>query len=355
MKILHIITSLQRGGAEHVLADLVKKIKPLHEQRVLFFYDGPVRHAIEQCGVPCKQIFFLFFRYDPIFCLHLFYLLVCQRPCVVLSSLWSANLFSRFYCFILRIPVINVLHAQLQHEGRFRNIIDIGTFFTAQKIVAVSPSIATSCKQKFWFVKTKLITIPNGITCPQFQVPAKRNDGLTIGAVGRLVHVKNFELLISAFALLHAQWPQTSLIIVGGGPLEKKLRSFAYELGIEQKVTFYTAHDAKDFFVHFDIFVQPSWSEGLSRALLEALSYKLPVIVSGINGRHEIILHGKNGLVINPHNVHELVESLNTLIRNEELRSRYGSAGAQLIEENYSAEHMASQYIALIESVKASL
>lgn len=351
MKILYIITSLHRGGAELVLQDIVSGLHQQYEQKVLFFYDGPVRISLEERGIGCIKVSFWWCRYDPIFCMHLLFLIIKHRPAVMVSSLWAANFFARCIGFFLAIPVINCLHAQPEHEGALRNFLDRYTFGAAHQLVAVSEELARRCKEKYQLPDQKLLVIKNGITIVRTR-DIKKNNVIKIGAVGRFVPVKNFALLIHAFHQLSHLYNHIELIIVGGGPLEQELRALITALDLNHRITLHIDQDAQLFFPHFDIFVQPSWSEGLSRALLEALAHRLPVIVSGTKKNHALIVHQQHGLIIDPSELTELIDALHVLLNNHDIRKKYAENGYNLVAEHYSVQHMIKNYKHLIDSFR---
>lgn len=353
--IVHIITGLQRGGAETVLITLATELAqaPYHyKQSVIYFKDGPLRSDLESLGIDCYKASYIstFSRIQKL------------KPDLIHSSLWSANFVARLYAKLLSIPVYCSLHNLSEHSGVFRNFIDALFPFTPTGFIAVSQEVKRSYTQ---FLPPKKITIiENGIPAapwirlcspqaaaitpppsPETVEGLTRNPGTyTIGAIGRFVPVKNYDLLLDAFALLHKDFPQTRLLLVGHGPLENSLRAQVIKLAISEAVTFIINKPAQEFYPLFDCFVQPSKHEGISIALLEALQAQLPVIVTGKNKQHNVVEDDKHGLVIEPDSIQELYLALRKYILNPELAYNHAQEGQSFINEKFSSASMAKKY-----------
>lgn len=121
----------------------------------------------------------------------------------------------------------------------------------------------------------------------QLGLPA---DALIVGCIGRLVPVKGHNVLIKAFARIAGSYPQAQVAIIGGGRSHADLGELASSLGVAEKVHFLgTRADALQYVKAFDLFVMPSYSEGLPLSLLEGLSGRLPVIGSDIDSLRPIL------------------------------------------------------------------
>jgi glycosyltransferase involved in cell wall biosynthesis len=162
-----------------------------------------------------------------------------------------------------------------------------------------------------YFPRTRIEVIPNGIT-----LPARRADGDKIIYVGRLHKVKGLDYLIEAVRGIE-NCPQ--VIIAGPGPEEGKLRQMAEGLNIRFVGE---VLEVGDIYTQGRFFVLPSVSEGLPQAILEAMSYGLPVIATKVGGVPEIIEHGKTGFLVEPRDQAELRKYMEMLIRDRDLNSR---------------------------------
>jgi rhamnosyl/mannosyltransferase len=165
-------------------------------------------------------------------------------------------------------------------------------------------------------------------------------------AVGRLVYYKGFEFLIQAMREVDA-----SLIIAGTGPLYSKLRGITSECGLTDRVVF--AGDVKDLTPYYhasDVFVLPSVarSEAFGLVQLEAMACRKPVVNTRIpTGISEASIDGLTGLSAQPADPSSLATALNKLLGDPELRYRLGDSARKRVENEFTAERMALETIAI--------
>jgi len=124
-------------------------------------------------------------------------------------------------------------------------------------------------------------------------------DQFVIGAVGRLEQEKRFDLLIQAFAALHARRPETILMIVGEGSWRKPLEDLTQNLQLQsscrllgQRLDVVALHHA------FDVFIQSSDREGSPNAVLEAMAMETPIIATDVGGTGQLITDNVEGLLV---------------------------------------------------------
>ncbi len=197
--------------------------------------------------------------------------------------------------------------------------------------------------------------IYNGVDTDAFR-PARRSSQpaeINILCVGRLIERKGQHHLLRAFAALRVQYPKCYLTLVGTGDAESSLKRLASELNISETVNFagFLAHSQMPaIYQRADIFVLPSQSEGMSIALLEALSSGLPVIVTDTGGTDELIQAGINGLIVKWGAVNELKSALTCLIQDTQRRAVMGEASRRMVLK-YSWAEIAKQYVEAMQSV----
>jgi glycosyltransferase involved in cell wall biosynthesis len=206
----------------------------------------------------------------------------------------------------------------------------------------------------------RLIVIENGIELELFEcgdvdrqqirrelkVPGNR---ILIISVGRLASEKGHSYLIDAFSQKTLNHPNVLLAIVGDGPLRGQLERQAKELGVLDRLVFLGLRDdVIDLLKSSDIYVQPSLSEGLSLALLEALAADLPIIATNIPGFVSILDDGRTALLVPPANADKLATALERLVVDGDLRIRIAKSGHELVKKRYSVEAMCQAYEHLI-------
>lgn len=364
IRLVHIISSLKIGGAEAVLIDLLRSLpQEKYDHHVIYFHDGPNRMHIHALGIPVYQVFGCVYLYDPLFWWRLYRLIKYINPDVIQSSLWAASFAARVVSLFVSVPVICTVHAELGHHGHFRNMLDYYTLSYAHAIVAVSEGVAASLvTQVHKTCAQKIVVIKNGIDVFALQQKQEQElkertalglslDHFVIGAVGRFVPVKLYDQLITACAELTKKYNHVRLVLVGMGPLEGELRAQVRRLGLEQYVVFVVGESAYGYYPLMDCFVLPSWQEGLSIALLEAMASKRACIVTSIDGIHPVIENQVNGMVILPANIPQLVDAIESIIGSESLKVQLGNNARAIVVKNFDFGCVTNSYSNLISSV----
>ena len=168
----------------------------------------------------------------------------------------------------------------------------------------------------------------------------------TILCVGRLVKRKGQDKLISALPKIKEEFPNVKLLVVGEGPLGKKLFKLVKKLGLEDNVIFtgrVSYEELPKYFRVGDIFAMPARTrnfglevEGLGIVYLEASATGLPVIVGSSGGAPDALIQGETGYVVDGRNTLEIARQISYLIRDPESARRLGAKGRDWIESNWS-------------------
>jgi len=225
--------------------------------------------------------------------------------------------------------------------------------------VAVSEEVVTGLHT--WGIPAgRIAQIPNGVDTGRFAPPTledkqRARDALGLEDanhvtvfVGRLSAVKGVDTLLRAWKNVHQVYPNARLLLLGDGPESTALQVLADELDLGQTLTFCGAQpDVLPYFQAADLFALPSVSEGLSNALLEAMSAGLPCIVSNIGGNVDLIVDGENGLLFEAGNTEQLTDALLRLYTNGTERQEFGQKARKTIEATYSMEKVAKKYVEL--------
>ena len=161
--------------------------------------------------------------------------------------------------------------------------------------------------------------------------------------VGRLAPVKGIQVLLGVMPMLRARHRGVELDIVGDGPMRSELERMARELGVSDAVRFhgYQSQQAvREFLGRADVFVLPSFAEGLPVVLMEALAAEVAAVSTHIAGIPELIEDGLTGLLVVPGSEQRLLGALDRLLADEALRRRMGRAGREKVmcEFNVHAE-----------------
>ncbi|MFZ5776640.1 MAG: glycosyltransferase family 4 protein [Bacillota bacterium] len=165
-----------------------------------------------------------------------------------------------------------------------------------------------------------------------------RPDEALIVFVGRLVPTKGVTYLLQAAARLTEIRSDFRVLIVGGGPLRERLEEEAKDRGIGHLVTFFGPvpyQQVPRILSAGDVFVAPSLDEGMPRAVLEALSMSLPVVVTDVGGNREILSGADCGYLLPPRDVEGIVEALNTLLTDRDEAAAKGRRGRVMVVQRY--------------------
>ncbi|SEM80827.1 Glycosyltransferase involved in cell wall bisynthesis [bacterium A37T11] len=128
------------------------------------------------------------------------------------------------------------------------------------------------------------------------------------------------------------------LYIGGDGQIEKLLNYINYEelKDIIEFVGWVTGKQKEDLFAECDIYILPSYNEGLPLSILEAMSYKMPIISTPVGGTPEIVEDGQNGILIEPGNKNEILNALNFFIQKPGTIALFGNKSYNMVEPYYS-------------------
>lgn len=354
--ILHLITSLKMGGAETLLCDLLERADARDvEYAVIYFHEGPNVERLQNLGISTYHIKGLVCLYDPIFFVRLLWCVRKLRPSLIHTWLWSANIAGRVAGFLCRVPVINSFHNNVDQDGSLRALFDRASYGMAHELVAVSHGVADSLKMHYNIQPARITTIQNGIDHDLVKKRAEHQDvkrfdlGLTddhfiIGSVGRFVFLKNYSLLLTAFAAIYAKYPQARLVLVGSGPEEQRLRDTADQLAIAHVVHFVTGKQSYGYYRLFDCFALSSFKEGISIALLEAMCFALPCISTHEKSNHDVIINEVNGLLVPSENTTALVAGIMRIMADKEQAAQWGKNAFATVKDVLSLDAMKKSY-----------
>ncbi|MEP7245325.1 MAG: glycosyltransferase family 4 protein [Gammaproteobacteria bacterium] len=191
--------------------------------------------------------------------------------------------------------------------------------------------------------EASVVVITNAVALPNLAArsaaPAGRHVILCLGRLGR--RKGSFDM-VQAFARLAAQFPDWRLVCAGDGEVAET-RALAKECGVEERVTcpgWLDSESTHRALAAAAIFALPSYAEGLPMALLEAMSWRLPVITSAVGGIPQVVRQGDNGVLVTPGDIDGICAALTSLMTSEAERERLGAAARRTIEAEFSQAPM---------------
>lgn len=180
---------------------------------------------------------------------------------------------------------------------------------------------------------------------------AQNGDAPQLLFVGRLAAIKGVALLLEAFADLRARHPKAGLTLVGDGPERAALEAKARDLGLGDSVRFtgYLGQsDVAAELLKTDVFVLPSFAEGVPVVLMEAMAARRPVIAPRVAGVQELVEDGISGYTVPPGDLETLTARIETLLGDVDLRRRMGHAGRAKVVAEFDAKHEAAWLLQLM-------
>ena len=200
----------------------------------------------------------------------------------------------------------------------------------------------------------RIFTIPgSGVETDKLTPIGEPPEPVTVGFVGRLLADKGVRTLVSAHEILARQGRPVRLLIAGDSdpanpasiPLAE-IEVWRQRPGIEVvgHVT-----DIGKFWASAHIAALPSRREGLPKSLLEAAACGRPIVATNVPGCREIARESVNALLVPPDNAQALADAITRLADDKELRRKFGEAGRRLVENEFSANRIGSETVALYD------
>lgn len=184
----------------------------------------------------------------------------------------------------------------------------------------------------------------------QCKADRRYENKIIVTYVGRLDKKKGLYVLIESWKEVISRYPNAHLLLVGGGREKSYLTEYANELKISKNVEFAgETEDVYQFLKISDIFVLPTFLEGFSTSLIEAMACELPVVSTNVTGIPDIV--DDAGIIVEPRDTASLSSAIDKLIGDENLRKKLGKKGRKIVEERYSDTIVAKKIKMVYESL----
>jgi glycosyltransferase involved in cell wall biosynthesis len=184
-----------------------------------------------------------------------------------------------------------------------------------------------------------------GVNLTDFPPRSHTLRGSQLLFVGRLAPVKGVPILLEALASLLPARPDIKLTLVGDGPDRSALEQQAEALGISQSVEFLgyqSQAKVRQLLASTDVFVLPSFAEGVPVVLMEAMAAGVPVVATKIAGIPELVEGGVSGFLVMPGDAKSLATRIGELLDHPDMRNRFGAAGRAKVDREFDIESEAA-------------
>jgi sugar transferase (PEP-CTERM/EpsH1 system associated) len=360
-KILHVVLSMETGGLENGIVNLVNNADNdrfmvdvlclrekgtladrIHNPNSQIIFDGnqdpSLLTAIKKIYKACKD--------------GQYHIVHSHGFTTMLASYLATKLTNT-------AVMMNGEHGTLYYSSFKQRLLQKWLFRSMDINLTVSSELKSKIQQEFSLSLDNFKPIINGVDSHVFKpelsstIRSELNildQDIIIGSVGRLVSVKNYPSLIKAFSQVYKNNAHTHLVLAGDGHERSALEQLTDQLNLKNRIHFLGSRDdIPNVMNGFDLFVLPSFSEGLSNTLLEAMSCGVPVIASHVGGNPEIVKTDVSGFLYPSDDVNALAELLSTLCNSPSHIKKLSVLARKHIVNNYSLMSMVNNYETVYE------
>lgn len=345
VRVLHVIDSLDLGGAQTVLVNLVRFRDPtqytvdvatMHGRGV--FADALAAEGVEVISLSAG-------KFPPGYLWSLPRLLRRKSYDIVHSHLFGANWVAKPLAALCGVQVrVNHDHCNDRVRHGWRLGVDRSMNRFSSHVIAVSESTRADLLARERLAADFVTFLPNGVDTSRFRpseeadrVKARGNLGVpgdrpVVAGLGRLHPQKNWPL----FLRVAECFPQADFVIAGTGPEEKFLREQAPD-----NVHLIGFRDSRDVMAAADVFLLTSHYEGMPMTLLEAMACGVPSVVSAVDGCEEILGSGAGGVTARPGDLQDFVRKLGALVADGARRMQQGATARERALNEFDARKQA--------------
>jgi len=355
IKVLHLITSLEVGGAQHgMLLGLPRFDSDRYEHTVCSIMDRmQMAQQFRSAGIEVRTLG-LSRKTDVSVALRLRSLLKELRPDVLHTYLLHANVLGRIIGRLTGVPAIIGSERTIGQARRWGRLATKLTNPLTDAVEVNSEIGGKAIVSDLGVPSNKVELVRSGLDLAAFSASTKRADirselGLNdnhhlVTFIGRLRPVKGVEYGIKAFAVASVQHQNLRIALAGEGEQLGYLQDLTSQLGISENVTFLgVRNDLPDLLAATDSVLMPSLNEGFPRTAIEAMAAGKPVIATRVGGTPEAIIDGETGILVPAKDVEAMAAALSNLVDDTELQTRLGTAGRARAQQNYSLANYLSR------------
>lgn len=278
-------------------------------------------------------------------------LLRCRRPAIVHTHTSKAGFVGRLAARLAGVPaIIHQPHGHIFYGYYGRAVT---AFYVALERIAArwTDRLITLTDREIdehldlgIGRRAQFVTVPSGVPTAELRerAPGRQAarralglpaDAFVVAALGRLVPVKGFDLLVGAMPALLASVPGAHAIVIGDGPEEATLASLGERLGVGARVRLYgPSSDVTAILAAADVLAAPSRNEGMGRALVEAMALGVPVVGAAVGGIPSVVGNDEAGRLVPPDDVAALAAALVELGRDGNTRAKLAEAARERAE-----------------------
>jgi glycosyltransferase involved in cell wall biosynthesis len=365
MKVLMVIDSLPRGGKERRMLELIKGLK--NQQQTFDIYLVSLTEIVEYeyvYDLPIKfEIIKRKYKKDFTVIFKLKKIISAFKPDIIHSWSTMASIYLSFSNLFTKIPLINGVladaYANLNLGDKHYLRVKLTTPFSA---VFVSNSEAGILAYKTPVRKS--ICIYNGIDFSRFEnlrpvneienqmLGGPKNERIVVAMVAGFDWRKDFGTLINAAIKICQVRKDLVFLLIGNGPLLEELKASVPDALLNKQIIFTGKQkDIESILQIIDIGMLITFYEGISNSIIEYMAMGKPVIATEGGGTTELIKDGLNGYLVGQRNEGQIIEKLELLLSNKQLRTDMGQNGYQWVRQQFDIKEKTTQYMNLYASL----
>ncbi len=347
IKIIHVISELNYGGAERLLLDLGRKIdkSKFDFQVVTIGRGGKLVRDFNVAEIKVTVIS-KHFKGDWTVVRRLKQFFKQEKPDIVHLHLFGGEFWGGWAAKLAKVPVIIGTKHDVLPDPFIKKILlgQVRKFYS--RIVAISNASRDFLVKFNKYPGEKITVIYNGIDMSKFSKeapPILRHDKVTFCSVGRLVPLKNHRTLVRACKYLKRDdW---QLYLVGDGSERSKLQEMVTQQKMEEKILFTGfIPDIREYLEKSDVFVLASRSEGMGLSVIEAAALGKFVVASRVGGVPEIITDGVNGRMFEPNDLESLVNIMNWIFTHRDEAQKMAVKLQSRVHEKFDINLLIKEY-----------
>lgn len=273
----------------------------------------------------------------------------------------NASIFRKSF-FIICGKILGIKTIMHSHTGELEHFISKSNKFIKWfiiKILNTCDYVLIISSNDFEFYKgicTKSIVkvIRNPIPIQSNQSKLNTSQVISVGTLGKR---KGTFDLIEAIDLIKDDFQNMKFLLIGNGEIRNARRIVA-EKGLQNIIEipgWLNSDEIKDIYLNSSIFVLPSYFEGMPLAILEAMSFGLPVISTNVNGIPDIVVDGETGILIEPGQIEKLGNEMRKLLLDKNLQKTMGENSKKRIVEYFSASSVLSELYSIYMEIDSKI
>ena len=356
MKKLFILGQLSVGGTENQVLMLLKSMKDKNENvQLIAFRGGPGESFLRQANIPYgilsgEENRFKSYRAIKII-IALFHILSREEKLLIEAFLPQVSIITVLINLSLKKKhkvIVNRRSLYFYRSNMIYRILDSLASRQADLVVANSKSVYSDIIKCDGIKSEKVSIIPNGIEL--FATEESILDHPNIYCIANLHKYKDHKYLIESFSKIADKFPNTDLIIYGEGPELENLKFQIQQLGLNERVHLHGLKvNAKCLLAPESIFMLPSKTEGMSNALMEAMSIGMVCIARDVGGNAELI--GNSGIIIDLEHEQFLPETLSEMLSDKDKRKELSRKAYERVRQVYTIEKVVAQRLTMHDKI----